>query len=99
MLGWNGCDVISDKTEGLIVYDIIYVKPPAESWKKNMMPSEMEFKFKNNKYVSTLDFPAVIDLSFYVDNNKMEVVEYAKVYNSKMAYKTTDKNLNIIFYL
>lgn len=92
-IGCDGCSVLGGKKEGIIIFEVTYPKPPAEAWKRMMMPDDMEMKFKDDKYYSNLNFSGAMDLSFYVDNSKKEVTEYVKIMSDKMAYTTTDKDL------
>jgi GLPGLI family protein len=83
-----GCNVLGDKSEGIIVYDITYPKPHPESSTQSMMPSEMEFQFKDDKYINDLSIMGgVISIKYIVDNQKKELVEYAKIISSKYAAK------------
>lgn len=59
-----------------------------------MMPSEMEFQFKDDKYINDLSIMGgVISIKYVVDNQKKELVEYAKILSNKFAAKINQSTL------
>jgi GLPGLI family protein len=89
-----GCDVLGAKTEGVIVYDMSYPKPHPDRSTQAMMPSEMEFQFKDDKYINDLSIMGgVISIKYVVDNQKKELVEYAKILSNKFAAKINQSTL------
>lgn len=92
-----GCDVLGGKSEGIIVYDVSYPRPHPDRSTQAMMPSEMEFQFKDDKYVNDLSIMGgVISIKYFVDNQKKELVEYAKIISDKFAAKINESTLDTL---
>ncbi|MFZ9956346.1 MAG: hypothetical protein ACO3E1_09525 [Flavobacteriales bacterium] len=93
-IGLVGCEVLGGKSEGIIIYDITYPKPHADNSTQAIMPSEMEFQFKDDKYINNLSIAfGYVHIDYVVDNQTRELIEVAKIGKHRYAAKINESTL------
>lgn len=89
-----GCDAFTDKSQGEIVYDIIYLDEDATSKLVNILPDEMSFKFKGNKTLMEMKISmGWIGMSVLSDVSSHKVVYMGKMMTKKYALPLDSANI------
>ncbi len=94
LIGEVGCEVLGGKSEGIIIYDITYPKPHADNSTQAIMPSQMEFQFKDDKYINNLSIAfGYVNIDYVVNNQTRELIEVAKIGKHRYAAQINESTL------
>lgn len=75
---------VSDKTEGVINYEITYPKMDKTNYMLGFMPTEMNLYFKDNKYVTLISAGmGTFKTNFICDKAQDELFQLVKLINKK----------------
>ncbi len=90
----QSCKTIGSSEEGVISYEITYPKPPKSDLTKSMMPSEMELKFKDDKYLTFISFGfGLVKMQYFSDDKKKELYELIAIGKERVASHNTPENI------
>lgn len=77
-------DGVSDKSEGVIEYEVTYPKMDKTNYMLGFMPTEMKMYFKDNKYVTMISAGmGAFKTNFICDKAQEELYQLVKLINKK----------------
>lgn len=87
-------DSVSDKSEGVIEYNVTYPKMDKTNFMLSFMPKEMKMYFKDNKYITTVSAGmGTFKTEFVCDQAADEFFQLVKLINKKYVLKLTGEEI------
>jgi len=92
---FNACDDVQglfndNFDEGFIEYDIVYLQDERENPLISLLPTTMQFKFKDNVSVQRIEgWMSIFIMSGIADRNNNKSLAMLKIMNEKYVYETT----------
>lgn len=78
------CDNASDKTQGIIEYEITYPKIEHDHFMMDFLPTKMVLKFKDDRYLTEISAGmGMFKTHYFVDESNNEFSQYLKIFNKK----------------